>query len=132
MQRCHDKNGKSYAQYGGAGVTVCERWQSFPEFLADMGECPDRSMTLDRIKGEIGYQPGNCRWATHTEQNRNRPGHCVMLTHGGKTMLMTDWAKETGMQFDTLRARIRLGWSVERALSAPIKPHGVRPTRKAA
>lgn len=132
MQRCCDPNHRSYPRYGGANITVCEVWRSFPQFLADMGECPDRSLTLDRIEGSLGYHPGNCRWATRVEQNRNRPSHNVSLTYLGVTKTATDWAAEIGISADTLLHRVRLGWSHERALTAPLKPRGIRASRKAA
>ena len=71
MSRCFDSWNASYPNYGGRGITACERWLKFENFLADMGARPD-GMTLDRIDGGRGYEPGNCRWATRAEQNANR------------------------------------------------------------
>jgi hypothetical protein len=68
-ERCRRDDGAEY--YRDCGITVCERWASFRAFLADMGECPP-GRTLDRIRNELGYKPGNCRWATASTQTRNR------------------------------------------------------------
>ena len=71
--RCRNPNVHNYANYGGRGVVVCTRWQeSFAEFVADMGERPSRNHTLDLINPAGNYEPGNCRWATRSEQAQNR------------------------------------------------------------
>jgi hypothetical protein len=125
-QRCLDPAASNFPSYGGAGVTICQQWlASFEAFLADMGECPNRSMTLDRLDGSRGYEPGNCRWATRSEQTRNRSMN-VSLTHQGRTMLVSEWAAEIGLSANTLRQRLYLGWSVEKALTTPKLARGQR------
>lgn len=120
MQRCNTPTCGNYKYYGARGVKVCERWRDFATFREDMGECPDRSMTLDRIENHKGYEPGNCRWVTQAAQNKNRT-HCVLLEHNGVTKNVADWASEIGMTPNALSMRLRLGWSVEKALTTPLK-----------
>jgi hypothetical protein len=73
IQRCTNPNTSKFHNYGGRGITVCERWRhSFPNFLADMGLRPGLDYSLDRINGDLGYSRDNCRWATRKEQNSNR------------------------------------------------------------
>lgn len=80
IQRCFNKKHIVYEYYGGKGITVCGRWMKFNNFLADMGERPE-GRTLDRYPDNAGnYEPSNCRWATRSEQNRNRPKY----RHGHK------------------------------------------------
>lgn len=113
--RCRNPRNKSYPRYGGAGVTVHARWDSFATFLADMGERPPGT-TLDRLDGAKGYEPGNCRWATPAEQRRNSRT-IKWLTHEGVTLCCADWAARLGMPRDKLYSRIRRGWSIARVIS---------------
>lgn len=125
MQRCNNPKASNYPHYGAKGVTVCPEWHRFENFLSDMGECPDHTMTVERNDNGKGYEPGNCRWATKAEQNRHR-SYCIELTHSGVTKILSDWAKERGMSANTLAMRLRLGWTVERALTQPVKRRTVK------
>ncbi len=131
LARCHNLQASNYRHYGGKGITVCARWrESFEAFLGDMGACPSAAMTVDRLRNELGYEPGNCRWATKAEQNAHRAS-VLQLTHGGRTMNAVQWAAELGLSANTLRSRLRLGWSVERTLTEPLGAQGGSRGRKA-
>ena len=71
LDRCRNPNSSCYRYYGGRGITVCERWHKFEHFLADMGRCPP-GLTLERINNSGNYTPDNCKWATVSDQNRNK------------------------------------------------------------
>ena len=116
MQRCSDSTHAGFARYGGRGVSVCERWHDFPSFLTDMGECPDVTMTLDRLDNDKGYVPGNCRWAMSIEQCNNKTNN-RHITFNGKTQGLRAWAEETGIKATNILNRLYMGWSIERTLT---------------
>jgi hypothetical protein len=119
--RCSNKKAERYKNYGGRGITVCDRWlNSFPNFLKDMGDRPSKSYSIDRIDNDKGYSPENCRWATRLEQANNR-SVSKLLRWDGVEMTVTQWARKLDMKPATLKSRIRSGWSTESALSTPIR-----------
>lgn len=129
IKRCHNPNDKSFGRYGGRGITVCEAWQrSFQVFLADMGRRPTPGHSIDRIDNSKGYEPGNCRWATIKEQNRNRRG-VIKLTYRGITKTLPEWAEDCGLSADTLRQRIADNWTTEEALSLPLGSFRKKPKK---
>jgi hypothetical protein len=124
--RCLNKDNRAYPRYGGRGITICDRWSSFQNFLDDMGPRPD-DHTLDRIDNNGPYSPDNCRWALWTQQNRNTRAN-RRLTFQGRTQPIVAWAEETGINHGVIRNRLRLGWPVEKALTAAVEPrHRRRP-----
>lgn len=108
---------KDYENYGGRGITVCERWMAFGNFIEDMGECPD-GMSIDRIDNDKGYSPENCRWATRTQQNRNRR-NTVRIEFDGESKTLGEWAEVTGINAKTIGTRLASGWAISDALSVP-------------
>lgn len=121
MTRCiwNSPDREDYALYQGKGITVCARWLDFVNFLADMGPKPSVKHSLDRIDSDKNYEPGNCRWATAKEQARNWKHRNRRLSHGGKTLLISDWAAELGISRSSLSCRLAAGWSIEKALTTP-------------
>lgn len=117
INRCTRENHRNWADYGGRGITICDRWRgSFPNFLTDMGE-PPPGATIERIDNDRGYEPGNCRWATRKEQARNTR-RTVDVTYDGRTQSLAAWAEEFGCNYWRIHTRIvKLGWSAERAFS---------------
>lgn len=120
LERCLSKNSISYPNYGGRGISVCDRWaKSFEAFYEDMGEKPE-GLSIERIDNSKGYFPGNCRWATAKEQARNkRNNHFV--EHDGQRKCLAEWAEATGIPASVIATRIRSGYSPERALTEPAK-----------
>lgn len=94
--RCSNANSKHFANYGGRGIQVCERWRSFENFFADMGERPS-GKTLERINNDGAYSPANCCWATRLEQQCNRRSS-VRITIDGTTKTQTQWARLIGLR----------------------------------
>lgn len=116
--RCSSPGNKRYERYGGRGITVCERWQTFDNFLADMGYRPSPKHSIDRINNDGNYEPGNCRWATWQEQAVNK-SDTRLLTYKGETLPMAEWARRIGLPPNTLSYRIRHGWPVDKAIETP-------------
>jgi hypothetical protein len=123
--RCTYPYVNGYHNYGGRGITVCERWESFENFLADMGERPE-GRTLDRNDVNLGYEPGNCRWATLKEQSRNTRT-TRWIEYQGERLTVVDWAERLNVSSGSLGRRIRDGWPVERAMTVPMQSNR-RPT----
>ena len=109
---------KRCSDYTNRGIKVCERWLDFRNFLKDVGERPSRKHTLDRIKNHLGYQPGNCRWATIDVQSRNKRSN-VWVTIGGKRMILMDALRLTGVGIATYYSRIKRGMNQIDAITTP-------------
>lgn len=106
-RRCSKSTYGAYSRYGGRGIKVCERWDnSFEAFFLDMGQKPSPKHSLERIDNDGDYCPGNCKWATTSEQGVNRSNN-RRLTYEGRTMCLSEWAKELGVSTSSIHSRIR-------------------------
>jgi hypothetical protein len=124
-ERCGNPRSDDFPRYGGRGIAVCERWrESFAAFLADVGPRPSPHHTIDRIDNARGYEPGNVRWATPTEQSRNKRSNRP-ITFRGETLVIAAWAKRLGIARSVLRRRLEI-WSVDDALTRPPIPRELR------
>lgn len=116
VQRCSNSDLAGWGNYGGRGITVCERWLKFENFLADMGERP-KGTSIDRYPNNDGnYEPGNARWANRSEQNENTRA-VRYITFNGESLSLSGWSRRLGIGVGTLGNRLDRGWSLERAFT---------------
>ena len=122
ISRCYNPNESCYQRYGGAGIAVCDDWLHSFEAFRDWAKTNgyDDALSIDRIDGKKGYSPENCRWATPLQQTRNRK-NTRYLTYAGEQKTLKEWAIQYKISYNVLRRRIDHGWSVERALTEPVK-----------
>lgn len=136
IDRCHNPKHKSYKNYGGRGIIVCERWHKFEYFEADMykaylwhvSKYGEKDTSLDRIKNSCNYMENNCRWATKREQALNRKqreGKILMST--GETI--AEFSKRTHIPKDVIRHRLHDGWTEEEIINTPIKDYKGHPVQ---
>ena len=117
IARCENPSCPSYKNYGARGIKVCERWRnSFELFVSDMGEKPSPMYSLDRINVNGGYQPDNCRWATRSEQARNKRA-ARYVTIDGNQIHVAELSENTGIDPRTLFSRASKGWDNKKILS---------------
>lgn len=114
--RCYNPNDKMYHRYGGRGITMCERWLDFANFLADMPAKPNGA-TIERIDSDKGYEPANCRWATRSEQNRNKSDNRIITLYG-KAMCLADWHRvvQSEISYKGVHLRLKRGWTEKEAI----------------
>jgi len=124
--RCENPKDAAYNRYGGRGINVCHEWrnsfEAFRNWALTNGYAQD--LTIDRKNNNGHYEPNNCRWATYTEQNRNRRDN-KSIVYMGERLLIPELAERHGLPADIVKNRIRrYGWSIERAISTPVGPRG--------
>lgn len=116
--RCNNPRNVAYANYGGRGICIDPRWDSFELFLNDMGERPD-GYSIDRIDNNGNYCPENCRWANFVAQSRNRRTNTTLMFEG-ESMTMAEASERFGISSDSIRYRLSAGWSAHQALTTPV------------
>lgn len=119
LSRCNNTKHKQYADYGGRGIYVCDRWKEFVSFYADMGEKPD-GMSLDRIDNDGPYEPVNCRWVTQKTQVRNRR-ISPRYEYEGETLSLAEFCERKNIPWRRVYERMRAGWDVAKAVDTPTR-----------
>lgn len=113
--RCRNPKHPAWSNYGGRGLTVCDEWRDFQAFYKELGPRP-AGMSLDRIDNSLGYEPGNCRWATRADQANNRRV-TRMITIDGRTKSLSQWCEETGVPVTRALGRMKHGWPEAEAVT---------------
>lgn len=116
LQRCQNPNNKSYKNYGGRGIEVCERWKKFSNFIKDMGSRPSPKHSIERLDNSEGYELDNCVWATGTIQGRNRRNN-VRISLDGRTQALSAWAEQLGVEGRLITSKLHHKWSIRDAVS---------------
>ena len=124
-KRCLLPTHTNYQRYGGRGITLDPSWENYDNFLRDMGPRPDGT-TLDRVDNDAGYSKGNCRWATRKTQQNNRR-NTRHVTWRGETHSAREWEHRLGFNKSTISMRLLHGWSVDSALTTPVREYTCRP-----
>lgn len=112
-ERCYYPNSKNYQGWGSRGIKICDRWlNSFENFFADMGKRPSSKHSIDRYPNNDGdYEPGNCRWATMSEQRRNQ-GDALIVEYKSIKKPLANWCEELGLRYQMIWRRIQRGYSI--------------------
>lgn len=120
-ERCNDPKNNRFELYGGRGISVCEQWKSFESFYEwAIQNGYDEKLTLDRIDVNGSYSPENCRWVTYKQQSNNKRNN-KNITVDGETHTIAEWAKISGIKYQTLYRRIViLKWDVKEAITIPL------------
>jgi hypothetical protein len=125
-RRCQLPTDSGYYKYGARGIKLCERWQRFEEFYADMGDRPSPKHSIDRIDPTGDYAPENCRWATITQQANNKRNNVFLtVVYEGKKMSKTvpDWSRISGVSYYTIRNRLGKGVDPYTAVFTKASPY---------
>lgn len=118
LSRCNNPKAPKFPDYGGRGIKVDPRLERFEDFYSVVGE-PKPGQSIDRIDNNGDYEPNNIRWASRSEQQRNRRAN-HLITHNGETKCLIEWAESTGVRPGRILWRLRNGWPVSLALSSEV------------
>lgn len=118
--RCQNPNHAAWKWYGAKGIKVCERWQTFENFIDDMGERPPNS-TIDRIDASKNYEPLNCRWASHKEQGRNK-ADVILIEIDGVSHIARALSEQYGLKVDTIVNRASQGLPFSEVIAKKRRP----------
>lgn len=121
--RCYNSHNKLYKDYGGRGISICDEWQDFQTFYDwAMTNSYAVDLTIDRINVNGNYEPSNCRWVTMAEQCNNKRNNVCYFVNG-ETLNTSQIAKKYGITYGALKARLARGWSIDKAITAPLRVH---------
>ncbi len=120
-ERCYNPNHPRFKDYGGRGIIMSGEWKdSFENFFADMGFCPEDKDSLDRINNNGNYEQCNCKWADDFEQANNKSNNRI-LEYNEKSMTLAQWSIYLKIDSETIMARINNGWDMERVINTPVR-----------
>ena len=117
--RCNNPGSPSYEDYGDKGIGYCKSWESFENFLEDMGERPD-GKTLHRLNNDHGYDKANCVWADWATQGKYK-STTRWITIDGQTDTLTGWGRRMGVNYTTIQGRLNRGWNEKDAVFTPVR-----------
>lgn len=126
--RCFNEKFYKYKDYGGRGITMCDRWRdSFEAFYEDVSKLPhfgEKGYSINRKNNDGNYEPDNVEWADKiTQANNKRNNH--LITYNGKTQTLAQWSKETGILSSVIIKRFNLGWDVDEILTKPVRQYKI-------
>jgi len=122
--RCFNRNDAAFDNYGGRGITMCDRWLKFDNFISDMGPKP-MGFSIERINNNGNYEPSNCKWIPRPDQGRNRRCNYA-VTIDGKTASINAWAVSLGVSPWMIYGRIKNGWNQVDAVLTPSRAKKVK------
>ena len=120
VQRCTNPKHRFYGRYGGIGITICDRWLKFENFLADIGLRPSQEYSIGRNDNNLGYEPNNCKWMTPDEQVNNK-SNSRYVTIGNETKSIAQWCRKLDIDPKVVHARIHRGRTLIEALLTPVE-----------